>query len=306
MDVLSQASPINAVAGVSSALRPIDYIVCDVFTPIGLAGNQLAVFPRAAGLGDRLRAALAREMNYSESVFLSSSHGGADARLAIYTPWGEIPFAGHPVLGAAAALVDAHDGELVLETGAGPVQVTVQAAGIARAEVWMAQPWPRAVDVDAGLVRSALGLPARTLVAGYDNGARYALVALATPADVARLAPDPAPLRRLGHGVLCFAGAGLAWRARMFAPALGVAEDPATGSAAGPLAVHLHALERLATGGTIHIEQGAEIGRPSALRARVAANAEGTLGVSVGGHAVIVARGTFWLRPDDLDAHRAG
>jgi trans-2,3-dihydro-3-hydroxyanthranilate isomerase len=277
----------------------------DVFTPIGLAGNQLAVFPTAAGLSDQLRGTLAREMNYSESVFVTASGGRGTARLAIYTPSGEIPFAGHPVLGAAAVLVDAHDRRLVLETGAGPVSVSVVNAGTARAEAWMGQPWPELVEVDADLVRGALGLAAQTHVAGYDNGARYALVGLRSPAEVAELAPDLPALSHLRHGVLCFAGAGLGWKARMFAPALGVAEDPATGSAAGPLAVELHRLGRLVVGDTIHIEQGVEIGRRSSLRARVSERSDGELEVSVGGHVVIVARGTFWLRPEDLGATRA-
>jgi trans-2,3-dihydro-3-hydroxyanthranilate isomerase len=100
--------------------------------------------------------------------------------------------------------------------------------------------------------------------------------------------------------VLCFAGCGLAWKVRMFAPAMAISEDPASGSAAGPLAVHLRSLGLLGPGDTIHIEQGVEVARPSSLRARLGARADGEPTVSVGGHAVIVARGTFWLRPEDF------
>ncbi len=280
--------------------QEIDYVVCDVFTPRGLAGNQLAVFADAATLGDGMRGALTREMNYSESVFVTQPAGAADARLAIYTPASEIPFAGHPVLGAAAVLAAAADRTLVLETQIGPVTVQVHGAGAQRAEVWMAQPWPEVVAVEADRVRSALGAGAGALVAGYDNGARYALLELGDRADVAAVTPDLTALARLGHGVLVFAGAGLSWKARMFAPALGIAEDPATGSAAGPLAVHLHQDGRLPVGETIEIEQGAEVGRPSLLRARL----EGTddLSVHVGGHVVIVARGAFSLRPQDVES----
>jgi trans-2,3-dihydro-3-hydroxyanthranilate isomerase len=284
----------------SGPLLPVDYIVCDVFTQAGLSGNQLAVFPDGPRLSPALQLALAREMNYSESVFIGPADGDADARLSIYTPVGEIPFAGHPVLGTAAALANAVDRDLVLETGAGPISVSVRGAGPALAEVWMAQPWPGQFELDAQAVRRGLRLREDVPVAAYANGARYALVGLPSRADVAGLSPDFEILRGLDHAVLCFAGRGLAWKVRMFAPGLGVSEDPATGSAAGPLAVHLRSLGLLGPRDTIHIEQGAEIGRPSSLRARLGANANGEPTISVGGHAVIVARGTFWLRPEDF------
>ncbi len=284
-------------------LETIDYVVCDVFTPRGLAGNQLAVFADAERLSDDLRAALAREMNYSESVFVTRPESNSDHRLWIYTPGGEIPFAGHPVLGAAAVLTEASDRDLTLHTRACPVAVQVRADGAGRAEAWMAQPWPERVDVDGDLVRRALAGNEVLSVTGYDNGARYALAQLGAPADVAALAPDLAMIARLGHGLLCFAGHRASWKARMFAPAIGVSEDPATGSAAGPLAVHLHAGGKLAAGETIEIEQGTEIGRPSLLRAIVQNAANDVHRVHVGGHVVIVARGTFALRPEDVRGH---
>ena len=113
---------------------------------------------------------------------------------------------------------------------------------------------------------------------------------------VAVLEPDIGALARLGvYGINCFAGSGTRFKNRMFGPALGVAEDPATGSAAGPLAVHLARFERIEFGSEIEIVQGVEIGRPSLLRARVEGSAERIEGVFVGGSAVIVARGEYRL-----------
>jgi trans-2,3-dihydro-3-hydroxyanthranilate isomerase len=113
---------------------------------------------------------------------------------------------------------------------------------------------------------------------------------------VAALSPDLRALGALGElNVSCAAGSGGSWKSRMFAPALGVPEDPATGSAAGPLAVHLARHGRIAFGQEIEIRQGAEIGRPSLLRARAVGSADAIERVEVGGSAVIVARGEFVL-----------
>jgi len=302
MNDSGQAPRIADGAGLTRETLSIDYVVCDVFTEHGLAGNQLAVFPHAEALGDGLRGALAREMNYSESVFVSPGVDGADARLSIFTPACELPFAGHPVLGAAAVLAQSSSRRLLLGTQVGPVTLTVCPAGPRRAEAWMQQPWPARVDVEAELIQGALGSAdpdGPPAITGYDNGARYALVELRSRAAVAALEPDLASLGRLGHGALFFAGAGLSWKARMFAPSIGIVEDPATGSAAGPLAVHLHDDGRLAAGETMEIEQGVELGRPSRLRATVQSDADDGLRVSVGGHVVTVARGTFSLSADD-------
>jgi trans-2,3-dihydro-3-hydroxyanthranilate isomerase len=240
-------------------------------------------------------------MNYSESVFVTPPDVGADAKLSIYTPAAELPFAGHPVLGAAAVIAGADGGDLLLGTRIGPVAVEVRSAGPSRCEVWMQQPWPESFPGDVELLGRAVGTAEPLAASGYDNGARYALVELASREDVSALSPDLGAISRLGHGVLCFAGEGTSWKARMFAPAIGVSEDPATGSAAGPLAVHLYTSGRLAAGETIEIEQGAEIGRPSLLRAIVETAAGSEPKVRVGGHVVIVAQGTFSLRPEDVD-----
>jgi trans-2,3-dihydro-3-hydroxyanthranilate isomerase len=135
-------------------------------------------------------------------------------------------------------------------------------------------------------------------VEGYPNGPLHVFVALADEAAVAALSPDLGALAALGGslGVSCFAGAGDRYKTRMFAPSLGVPEDPATGSAAGPLALHLVRHGRLEYGREIELRQGAEIGRPSLLRARVEGGPAGVERVVVGGGAVEVASGSYRLR----------
>jgi trans-2,3-dihydro-3-hydroxyanthranilate isomerase len=134
------------------------------------------------------------------------------------------------------------------------------------------------------------GLP----IEAYQNGPLHVYVALPDEAAVAAVKPDFAALAQLaGVGANCFAGSGGRWRTRMFAPALGVAEDPATGSAAGPLAVHLARHGRIGFGEEIEIHQGAEVARPSVIYARADGSPGGIEAVYVSGAAVIVARGEF-------------
>jgi trans-2,3-dihydro-3-hydroxyanthranilate isomerase len=163
----------------------------------------------------------------------------------------------------------------------------------------MEQPLPswEPYSEEAALL-SAIGVTRSELpVELYDNGARHVYVALASPEDVARLRPHLSALADVPAvlGISCFAGEGSRWKTRMFAPAGGVSEDPATGSAAGPLAVHLARHGRIGFGEEIEISQGAEIGRPSTLYARAQGSAEQLERVEVGGSAVVVARGEFRL-----------
>jgi trans-2,3-dihydro-3-hydroxyanthranilate isomerase len=133
-------------------------------------------------------------------------------------------------------------------------------------------------------------------IQGYRNGPVHVYVELPDFEAVAALRPDIGALERLGvYGINCFAGSGERWKTRMFGPALGVAEDPATGSAAGPLAVHLARHGRIGYGSEIEIVQGVEIGRRSVLHARVDGAADAIERVAVGGSAVIVARGEYRL-----------
>lgn len=287
------------------AMRP--YLIVDVFTANPLEGNPLAVFTAADGLDGLWMQRIAREMNLSETVFVLEPEQGGDARIRIFTPTVELPFAGHPTLGAAYVVCAQRGLDVVeLETGAGVITVEFAGQdglapldqpglvhlpglpGRMRQPVPAWEPYERAAEL-----LDALGVESSRLpVEAYQNGPRHVYVALDSEEAVHLLRPDLGALGALpGIGVSCFAGAGVRWKTRCFVPALGVGEDPATGSAAGPLAVHLARHDQIAFGQQIEIRQGAEIGRPSVLLARVEAVGGQVTGVEVGGAAVIVARG---------------
>jgi len=273
------------------------YVLVDVFTDTPLEGNQLAVFTDARGLAPERMQALARELNLSETVFVLEPRRRGDARLRIFTPRTELAFAGHPVLGAAVVLASGREA-VTLETRGGPLSVALHHQSERAAFGRMRQPLPtwrpyeheRALLTALGLERS--GLPVEV----YRNGPAHVFVELGNEGAVAALEPDLGALAALG-GVCasCFAGSGTRWKSRMFAPALGVTEDPATGSAAGPLAVHLSRHGRIAFGQEIEIRQGVELGRPSLLYASANGSATAIGSVEVAGTAVIVARGEFLL-----------
>jgi trans-2,3-dihydro-3-hydroxyanthranilate isomerase len=284
-------------------MRDIRYELCDVFTDRPLAGNALAVFTDADQLDGATMQALARETNLSESAFvLRRTSAEADAALRIFTPTMELPFAGHPTLGTAFVLAARTDRRIIkLETGRGLITVRFDDAP-ARTGAgkfgWMTQPLPRIERYsETAALLSALGVPESKLpVDLYDNGPHYVYVALDTPEAVAALRPDMSRLAALGSTAFSvFARKGTGWKCRVFAPGEGIPEDPATGAAAGPFAVHLARHGRIAFGDEIVIEQGIEIGRPSTLYACARGKSDQLATVEVGGHAVIVGRGTFTL-----------
>jgi trans-2,3-dihydro-3-hydroxyanthranilate isomerase len=276
------------------------YVVCDVFTDTPFQGNQLAVFTDARALDGETMQALAREINYSESTFVLPAEDGGHAKIRIFTPVHEMRFAGHPTLGTAFVLAGPLQlVEIRLETLAGIVPVRLERDENRIVFGRMEQPLPtvRPYDAEAELL-SAVGVKRSELpVELYDNGVPHVYVCLGSEDEVARLRPDLNRLLGLSDvvGVNCFAGSGSRWKTRMFAPSSGVAEDPATGSAAGPLALHLARHGRIGFGDEIEISQGAEVSRPSKLFARADGTAEKVERVEVGGSAVVVARGEFRL-----------
>lgn len=279
------------------------YVIADVFTDMPLEGNPVAVFLDADGLSGETMQRAARELNLSETVFLLApdpAQPAADVRARIFTPGTELPFAGHPVLGTAFILAARSGAETVtLQCGIGPIEVALQRRDGRLVYGEMGQPVPphEPFADPAGLL-AALGLGESGLpIEVYDNGPRHVYVELSEPAAVAALRPDLSALADLGaYGVSCFARAGAGRvRTRMFGPGVGVAEDPATGSAAGPLAVHLARHGRTGFGDWIRIDQGQEIGRPSVLYARADGSPERVTGVRVGGGAVEVAAGEYRL-----------
>jgi trans-2,3-dihydro-3-hydroxyanthranilate isomerase len=274
------------------------YVVADVFTDAPLTGNQVAVFTDARDLREEQLQPLARELNLSETVFVYPPAADGHARIRIFTPVVELPFAGHPTLGTAFVLAQPMQlGEIRLETGRGTVPVQLEREGPQITFGWMQQPLPTVEPFPEQPLLTALGLEQSELpVELYDNGVRHVYVTLASRDAVAELKPDFSALLELGTiCVNCLAGEGDRWKMRMFAPSAGVQEDPATGSAAGPLALHLARNGRVGWGDEIQIEQGAEIARPSRLHARVSGSADAVESVQVGGSAVVVARGEFRL-----------
>jgi trans-2,3-dihydro-3-hydroxyanthranilate isomerase len=274
------------------------YVVCDVFTDTPLQGNQLAVFTDAREIPEEMLQKIARELKLSETTFVYPPAGDGHVRMRIFTPEMELPFAGHPTLGTAFVLAAPLQlGEIRIETMRGVVPVRLEREGARIVFGRMEQPIPTIAPFDeAEALQDALGVRSELPVEIYDNGVQHVYVALRTREEVAALKPDVQRLAAIGpYGINCFAGDGLSWKTRMFHPAAGVAEDPATGSAAGPLALHLARHGRIAFGDEIEIEQGTEIKRRSTLYARAVGGNGSVEGVEVGGSAVVVARGEFRL-----------
>ena len=272
------------------------YVVCDVFTSEPLAGNQVAVFTDARGIPEEQLQPLAREMNYSETTFVYPPRADGHVFMRIFTPTAEIRFAGHPTLGTAFVLAGPLQLiEIRIETLQETVPVVVEREGARIVFGRMQQPLPTIEPFErADELLAVLGVQSQLPVELYDNGLRHVYVALGSTAEVVALEPEMQQLAAFGaYTVNCFAGEGLTWKTRMFAPGLGVSEDPATGSAAGPLALHLARHGRIEFGDEIEISQGAEIGRPSILYARADGAADAVERIEVGGSAVIVARGEF-------------
>lgn len=281
------------------------YQILDVFTDTPLAGNPLAVFTEGEQIPTRLMQAVARELNLSETVFLLPGDAESDAHARIFTPISELPFAGHPVLGSAFVVGAAQQLETVrLRTGAGVIEIRLSRdhdGTVTFGE--MDQPLPAAAPFGAQpALLAALGIDPQAVelpIELYRNGAAHVFVALQDTETVAGLRPDHHALGTLGgeFGVSCFARvADSIYKTRMFAPTLGINEDPATGSAAGPLAVHLLRHGRAASGQTLELRQGTEIGRPSTLHATATGTPEQITRVTVAGAAVLVATGQFRLQ----------
>lgn len=278
----------------SAELHP--YLVVDVFTSTPLEGNQLGVFLDGRPFDAEQMQALARELKFAETVFLLPPDHGGDVRIRIFTPASELPFAGHPVLGTAFVAGQALGVHSVtLETGVGPVPIGLErdgdrlVFGRMRQPIPTWEPFPREAELLAALGVEASLLPVEV----YRNGPEHAYVRLPSESAVAALVPDMVALTELNVGANGFAGEGRKWKTRMFYPGAGVPEDAATGSAAGPLAVHLARHGQVPFGEQIEISQGVEIGRPSVLYATATGDGDGITSVEVGGVAVVVAEGRY-------------
>jgi trans-2,3-dihydro-3-hydroxyanthranilate isomerase len=286
-----------------------DFALVDVFSDRPFGGNQLAVFPDAAGIQDAMMQQLAREFNFSETTFvLPPADPASTCRVRIFTPREELPFAGHPTIGTAAVLADqAGTGarQFVFEEAIGPVEVTVDDEAI-RFSLRPPELEVTAEVPPVAAIASALSI-SRDLIAEAwyaAIGLRFCFVRLAGPDAVNNVALDKAAWASGVAGgwspnLYCFAGADgdeSRLNARFFAPASGIDEDPATGSASAALAASI--ADRAAEpDGTfaMTIDQGVVMGRPSVLEAVASKRGGRVTEVVVGGRAVIVGTGTMRL-----------
>ena len=293
----------------------LPFVWVDVFAPAQFAGNQLCVFTVPYDLPLAVLQKITREVNHSETTFLQRSQI-ADHRVRILIPSlplaREIPFAGHPLLGSAcvAAMDSAGSTNVALETGAGVVPLTVAMAGEGVWAVRMRQPVPRIVWSTSEMVGLAgeLGLALDDLnpelpVEAVDNGMQTVLIPLASVDAVRRAVPRLPQLRHRfgedGHCIMIFAAGGVRRgtdvHCRVFSPFDLVAEDPATGSANGPLGEYL-VRHGVVAGPKVMSEQGYQVGRPSLLQIEVARGGSQTTAVYVSGRVELVGRGEFRIR----------
>ena len=293
------------------------YSLLDVFTDQPFCGNPLAVFPAAQGLSDAQMQRIAAELGLSETAFcFPPSEPGATARLRIFPPATELPFAGHPTVGAAVHLVSsgavALEGgraTLLLEERAGMVGVVVTGepgGGLSAQLTAPTLPRTSAAPLPAAALAAMLGLADDDLLEGAyaprtaTAGLSFTVVTVRGTEALARIRWDTASWERLLAGVeaaqlyVVAVTGNRRLRARMFAPAWGVDEDPATGAAATVLAAYLLEAQRPPDGTACWtVEQGVEMGRPSVLRVEADVSGGRLTAVRVGGSAVQLATGVF-------------
>jgi trans-2,3-dihydro-3-hydroxyanthranilate isomerase len=296
------------------------FVIADVFTEEQFGGNQLAVFTDGSGLDAATMQNIAREMNYSETTFLLPPENDGDYRVRIFTPGQELPFAGHPLVGTAYVIVSEHMKHwsepltrVMLETGVGPILVEVQIDARQPGRTTMTQPLPvvrgeysniealaRALSLDP----SQIELPVETIF----NGIAVMIVPVRGRSAIEGIKLDGGALERISNEVgastvLVFCRETVlpasTVHCRVFAPAAGVGEDAATGSANGPLGFYLvrHKLvEREATTRIVS-EQGFEMKRPSLLYIDVDVDSSSgeASEVRVGGGVVISGRGEIFI-----------
>ncbi len=301
----------------------LKFYQADVFTSLPFGGNPVAVFPEAQGLDDYQLQQIAREMNLSETVFvLPPTDPAAVVRLRIFTPTQEIPFAGHPVLGtfyvlAQLGLIAITDGvtRVMQECNIGlfPVEIHAQEGLITR--VVMTQPKPLflgSVEDSDDLfdIAKALGLSKNQItdtnrpVMVVSTGLPVLIVPVRTLTAVRSIVPDAAAIievcGRVGaNGIMVFTSVTVEDHAtvhtRMFAPSIGILEDPATGSASGAMGAYLvhNGLVEVGPMTELIVEQGYEIARPSRILVQVESEDDAIQTVKVGGQCVMVVKGTL-------------
>ena len=298
-----------------------DFMILDVFTDKPFGGNQLAVLTDARGISAQAMQMIAREFDFPETTFvLPPSDPSYARRVRIFTPGGELPFAGHPTVGTACALAmvgHTQIGEAILEEGVGPVAVTttnVDGAYSARLRLSRGHDFSDAIPPVEDIA-AALSLKPEEIRQAFcaGLGPKFTYVQLESRETVDRTQLDLQQWRRLiaetwGAALFVFAGE-LSDRselyARMFAPAMGIAEDPATGAAAAAI-VGAGATASGQRDGQfrLNIVQGAAMGRPSFISASAQLSAGAIESIEVGGSCVLVAEGKIEV-PDHLVERQA-
>jgi trans-2,3-dihydro-3-hydroxyanthranilate isomerase len=283
------------------------YMLFDVFTDVAFAGNQLAIFPEPK-LDDATMQRIARELNLSETVFLSPGGDDVVASLRIFTPLAEIPFAGHPTVGTAIALADhlwwvgPNETSFIMREKVGDVAIRLERG--AQTTAWLTTPPVTfGTAIDSADAAAILGLPTRMvrddLPCEYAGaGAPFLYVPLVSTEAVDRAVYDTVVAReRLPQGEIAdafpFAMTKDGAYARMFAPAFGIAEDPATGSAMGPLYAYLAKHGAVERRDRFVNEQGVAMGRRSVINVHLHWNGTSLEAIEVGGSAVFVGEGSM-------------
>ena len=296
------------------------YLHWDVFTDTPFEGNQLAVVPQPApGLTTDRMQRIANEMAFSETTFVLPKEADGDVRMRIFTPASELPMAGHPTIGTTFALahegrIEAGRGEFVFECGVGPIPVELEWRGSdgRLSFAWMTQPLPSFADElqDRDAFTAAVGVKTSDLhdlpLQVVSCGLQYLMVPLESREAVDRVAIDRRGLARVYERqglpeipiyVFTLDRTGASGEetvySRMLAPSVGIAEDPATGSACGPLGSYLfhHGVTNAERARSVVNLQGAAMKRPSRIHISLDTSGGEITRVRVGGTAVLVALG---------------
>jgi trans-2,3-dihydro-3-hydroxyanthranilate isomerase len=302
-------------------MRRLRYLHLDVFTDRAFEGNQLAVFPEPGDLDSNTMQTIAKEMNFSESTFIFPKEGSGDVKMRIFTPGTELPIAGHPTIGSTFAL--AIEGTIakgrehfIFELGVGPTPVSLEWNASELSFAWMTQPIPTFSGVIANrqALAAALGVAPSDLADGLPAQQVSCGVPFLFVPMTSRDAVDAVAIDRKAYARCCeesgmemlsgfffttdrAGGGDETVYSRMLAPGFGIAEDPATGSASGPLGAYLvhHRVVSRDQGRTMLSLQGVAMGRPSRLYISIDSDEDRITRVRVGGRSVLVGRGELLI-----------
>jgi trans-2,3-dihydro-3-hydroxyanthranilate isomerase len=286
------------------------YYIADVFTNKPFGGNQLAVFPDGKDIDEKYYQKIARELNFSETTFvLPAENNKNDFKLRIFTPYAELPMAGHPTIGTSFVMKETgriNKSQIVIEEGVGDIPVSFQ-----KDVIWMNQPSPifkntfKDVNQLAGLLSiSADDIGTKVIPQVVSTGVDVLLIGINSIHAIQRIKLNLNFYEKLLNvdkisNIMVYSLETIlpdsSVHSRFFSPALGINEDPATGGAAGPLASYLIQYNLKKSGELLQIEQGYEMGRPSQILAIAEKKENSIFSVKVGGESVLVAEGKYYI-----------